>query len=132
MCTRLYPDIIVAAEINNSRRIVQMCTAQSSVSSVHVSIDGCLSRQEDYKQFGICNVFVGYENQEWGEEDYKDFLHMFPEYFQPFEDGYTVDLVALQEGAAEVDLTSQICKKLFTQGTYSIKTLRALGLSAAE
>lgn len=127
MCTRLYPDIIVAAEINNHVHAVR-----TPAPSVCVSIDDCLSHQDIYKQFGICNVFVGYGDQEWNKRDYEAYLHTFPTYFHPVENGYEVDLDALSEGVSRDKFARQICNKLFTQGTYSPKVLKALGLLVSE
>lgn len=126
MCTRLFPDIIVAAEINGwigARNY-------KKVPEIYVTIEDCISHQSDYKYFGICNVFVGYGDQEWDKRDYEAYFSSFPQYFRLTERGYWVDLEAFSKTGKGSRLIDRVCSKLFTQGTYSPKVMRALGLVA--
>lgn len=128
MCTRFFPDIIVAAEINNS---VSHATGEADP-QVCVSIDDCLLHQADYKQFGISNVFIGFGDKEWGKEDYLEYFNALPQYFHPTGSRYQVNLGALWQGVGRNDTTGKQYGKLFTQGTYPPKVLRALGLATQK
>ena len=55
MCVRLYPDIIVAAEIDSIKFF------EGNPASIHISIGNCLAHQKDYASFGIRNAFIGFE-----------------------------------------------------------------------
>lgn len=132
MCVRLYPDIIVAAEINNMRHFEMFYEKRQDIPEVNISIDGCLYRQNEYKHFGIGNVFVGFEGEEWGKKDYENFLARFPEYFEPMGEEYRVNLAALAGDAEEEDIPLEICDKLFVLGTYPRRVMKALGLYPCE
>lgn len=137
MCVRLYPDIIVAAEINNERRFAQMLRRQEGsdkrVSEVNITIDGCLEHQKVYKHIGIRNVFVGFEGKEWDRWDYEVYLSRFPQYFKPVGGGkYHVDLAALAGDVDDEDIPLEICDKLFVLGTYPRRAMKTLGLYSYE
>ena len=115
-CVRLYPDIIVAAEISSSIFFWKS-------ESVTISIGNCLAHQKDYVYFGIPNAFIGFEGTVWNKNDYIAYFNRHPEFFTLTDDGYQVNLDALK------DDNQRICYgRLLTQGTYSPKVLKALGL----
>ena len=116
-CVRLYPDIIVAAEINF---YIFFCKSES----IMISIDNCLAHQKEYVYFGMPNTFIGFEGNVWNKNDYIAYFNGHPEIFTLTGDGYQVNLDALK------DDNQKICYgRLLTQGTYSQKVLKALGLT---
>ncbi len=115
-CVRLYPDIIVAAEIN-----FYISFLKSKFDKI--SIDSCLAHQNEYVYFGMPNTFIGFEENVWNKKDYIAYFNSHPEVFTLSDDGYKVNLDALK------DDNQKICyDRLLTQGTYSQKVLKALGL----
>ncbi len=135
MCVRLYPDIIVATEIDSIRSF------EGNPDSVFVSIGNCLAHQRAYASFGIRNAFIGFEGTVWNKDDYTAYLRSLPQFFTPTDEGYRVNMAALEKKAAKQDKScSQKMPdesdgahysygKLLTQGTYSPKVLSALGLT---
>lgn len=119
MCIRLYPDVIIAAEINNRYSI--------GSDNCVISIPDCLSHQRDYTRFGFCHAFVGYGDEDWSASDYESYMRSLPKYFQKQgDDIYKVDMKALV-GSGSGNRGRRICEELLTQGTYSIKALNSLG-----
>lgn len=135
MCVRLYPDIIVAAEISSIKFF------ENNPSSIFISIGNCLAHQKDYVSFGIPNAFIGFEGEIWNKDDYITYLRSLPQFFTQTYEGYRVNLDALEKNVAPNDiLYSQETPdesegahysydKLFTQGTYPLNVLMALGLA---
>lgn len=125
MCVRLYPDIIVAAEINSIRFFY------GDSRPICVSVGDCLAHQRDYASFGIRNAFIGFEDWEWNKEDYSAYFRSLPQFFSKVGEGYQVNLDALLEdqslGNQEGDQYS--LGKLLTQGVYSPDVLSAFGIA---
>ena len=72
MCIRLYPDIIVATEINNIRNL-NVILNNTEPDNIVLSIGKLLYKQKSYNQFGI--------NEYWGVDDYVKYFENFPTYF---------------------------------------------------
>ena len=151
MCVRLYPDIIVATEIDSIRSF------EGNPNSIFISIGNCLAHQRDYASFGIRNAFIGFEGAVWNKDDYTAYLRSLPQFFTLTDKGYRVNLAELEkktvrqdksysqtvsdETAGEKSSSGSACTasefdgahysygKLLTQGTYSPKVLSALGLT---
>ncbi len=126
MCVRLYPDIIVVAEINNFRLFY------GDSRPVNVSIGNCLAHQREYVSFGIRSAFIGFEGSEWGKEDYEEYFRSLPQFFVKSSDGYQVRLDALLEANSNDDTSNAQYSmgKLLTQGVYSPDVLSAFGIAA--
>ena len=118
MCVRLYPDILVAAEINS------IIFFEGIEKPITVSIGDCLAHQRDYSQFGVRNSFIGYDGEEWSKEDYIAYFRRLPDYFTKINDWYEY----------EVHIDKLVCNNelklglLLTQGIYKPCVLDAFGL----
>ena len=149
MCTRLYPDIIVASEIRE--RICQIAVQNGldcdqvavtdnflgDLKYIYVSSTGCTKKQEGYKNLGLVHTFIGYDNKEWTKEDYQQyFLHM-PNKFIPVEgsptmfqvsveDFYKLERRHLHENVTE--LIKWFCQSFLETDRYGERTLNTLGI----
>ena len=105
-CIRLYPDILVAAEIDSIRSFY------GDDKPIYVEIGNCIAHQRVYA-CGIFHAFIGFENWEWNYDHYKYYLESLPQYFTRQIDGsYKVNLDALKDEYV-------LCLgKLLTQGIY--------------
>ena len=120
-CVRFYPDIIVATEISSINGF------ENNPDSITVSIGNCLAHQKFYANMGVpCTAFIGYEGKAWNKDDYNRYFRSLPQFFTLSEDGYgyIVDLEALKDDNQQIRYL-----KLLTQGTYSEKILKHLGLT---
>ena len=126
MCVRLYPDIIVVAEINNSRLYY------GETAPICISIDDCLAHQHDYVSFGIRNAFVGFNEAEWSKSDYVEYFKSLPKFFIRTGDDYLVNVEALKENNTldETEKAQFKLGKLLTQGVYSPDVLRAFRIAS--
>lgn len=119
MCIRLFPDIIVAAEIasyvNSGLR-----------TGFRLSVNDLILHQKDYAYFGFESpscVFVGYEGKEWGHDDYGWYLSSLPQFFREVVRNQLYDV---NEDA--ILKSKDGIHALLTRGTYPSKVLYALGI----
>lgn len=134
MCVRLYPDIIVAMEIETTRSF------EDNPDKIFVYIGNCLAHQKTYASYGVSNAFIGFEGEVWKKEDYIAYFKSLPQFFTQTDNGYLVNMEALKKKADsndkscnkstpdKSDTNSYSYYKLFTQGTYGPDVLRALSL----
>ena len=134
MCVRLYPDIIVAVEIESTRCF------ENNPDSIFIYIGNCLAHQRTYVSW-ISNAFIGFEGKEWEKEDYIAYFKSLPQFFTQTDNGYQVNLAALKKKAGSNDKS---CNKLtpdesdsdyysyyriLTQGTYGPDVLKTFSLT---
>lgn len=124
MSVRLFPDIIVASEVNNLVKFYDDLT----ITSFEIPFSRLIDLQEDYKHWGISNVFIGYDDIDWCISDYKSYFERLPKIFTEYSNGYVVNLDFIQ-GVNKKDIAKVICNKLLIQSAYSPKILKAFGLS---
>ena len=135
MAVRLYPDIIVATEIDS------ILSFEGDPNDVVVYIGNCLAHQRTYAaRFGIRDAFIGFEGKEWIRDDYERYLRSLPEFFKKIDDGgYLVNMKKLEKSDvqhcgeteyAKLDSTQKYSYgRLLTQGTYNRHVLSALSIT---
>lgn len=149
MCTRLKPDIIVAAEISSAISVLQnrdnnlyfnKDVSKSSSDDILISIKSCMEIQRSYAQSGLGNIFIGYEEKYWDFSDYKEYLNSH-NCFERIDDNKYIfslsnflHLVNFDYNLNECSdnyyqqIKKCITEVLLTQSVYSSKILFALGL----
>ena len=134
MSVRLYPDIIVATEIDST------LLWDNDPNDVVIYIGNCLAHQSKYVTFGIRNGFIGYDGNEWTRDDYERYLQSLPLFFKKIsETAYQVNMKELEREDVKnlneteytkLDLTQRYSYgKLLTQGTYNRHVLTTLGIN---
>lgn len=120
MCYRLFPDLIVAAEINSIR------VFYGDEKPVIVSIGDCIAHQRDYVHFGLPEQgFIGYEGEEWNKEDYLHYFRKLPQYFEEvsYHSEYKVNMDKLKDENGIINFW-----KIFTEGAYKDEEIAPFGL----
>ena len=113
MCVRLYPDIIVAAEINSS------IFWDGIEKPIVVSIDDCIAHQKNYTRFGFSNPFIGYDDREWNEKDYLYYFRKLPQYFKEVSyQQYEVSIDVLKDEKGKIHF-----EKILIEGAYKNEEL---------
>lgn len=141
MCVRLYPDFVVATELNNIiSQFASMSFEDDNISMldyIFLSPEACTNLQERYKKIGLGSVILGYGDQSWAAEDYRNFFESHPDIFsrdETDEKFYKVDCSSFYNGE-DVDNIEKIrlsakefCCNLLTLDSYNNRLLSAVGL----
>ena len=121
MCVRLYPDIIVAAEINN-----YICF-YGDEKPIIISIVNLLAHQREYTKFGFRKPFIGYEGKVWDKDDYLAYFRKLPQYFEEVKNSvwhaYKVNIDTLKSSDGIIHFG-----RILTEGTYHLDELSPFGL----
>lgn len=144
MCVRLHPDIIVAAEVNNTVRRIELRTSPTGEPSsftqeleyVYISAGRCVEQQEMYKQMGLGNACVGYGDQVWQSDDYKAYFDSNSQLFELDNEEQLLYKVRMErlcddenpEGVPlATSIAKKICRNFLSVGVYSRRVLSAVG-----
>ncbi len=152
MCTRFYPDIIVAVEVRDSlnwfSHVREELKAHVNIADeiiaetlrdVHIDVFGCVERQGQLKRTGICNVYIGYGKEEWKNEDYIRYLSSHPDLFKERDDGdfmYGLNADSIMhnveyDGSDFDTYTMRVCQWMLTEKIYDPLILERLDLLKA-
>ncbi len=136
MCVRLFPDFVVATDVKRSMsNIVYLNDLkftdaymeekfQEELDHIFVSIPECIERQEFFAESGV-NVFTGYKDHDWDENDYQSYFKNLRNYFELVEGSGRLYRVKIRENQNNCEnntiseLCNYICSQLLTQGAYS-------------
>lgn len=140
MSYRLYPDIIISAQILNS--FTKCCEVliippKSALSRTFISVESCLRMQEITKNMGWENIFTGSETKEnWDKEDYVEFLKAHPQYFEKEDSFYRVKFENLLEDFEDMENLKENMRKALKdnllENSYGDRLLQALDLSKKD
>lgn len=141
MCVRLYPDFVVATELNNI--INQFASMEfegddiSMLDHIFLSPEACTELQDRYKKIGLGSVILGYGDQSWSAEDYRSFFESHPDIFsvdETDEKFYKVDCsnICNDEKVNNIEKirlnAKEFCCNLLTLDSYNNRLLSAVGL----
>lgn len=140
MSYRLYPDVIISAQILDSFEkccVVLIIPPKSALSRTFISVESCLRMQEMTKNMGWENIFTGSETKEnWDKEDYVKFLKAHPQYFEKEDSFYRVKFENLLEDLEDMENLKENIRKALTEklleNSYSERLLQALNLSRKD
>ena len=140
MSYRLYPDIIISAQILDS--FTKCCEVliippKSAINRTFISVESCLRMQEMTKNMGWENIFTGSETKEnWDKEDYIKFLKSHPQYFEKEDSFYRVKFENLLENLEDMENLKENMRKALKdkllENSYGDRLLQALNLSKKD
>lgn len=143
MSYRLYPDIIISAQIIDSFRKcceILIIPPKSALNKTFISVDSCMRMQKMTKNMGWENIFTGSETKKnWDKEDYVNFFKAHPQYFEKEDSFYRVkfeNLIPNFETIKETDNIKEIIRKSLKdhllENSYGDRLLQALNLSKKD
>ena len=141
MNVRLFPDIIAAAEVKNNLEDILFFSKRThknyfkTIKQVYISSEQCVRGQIFYAQRGLGNVFLGYGNQKWTNEDYIQYFNDNPSIYTPLNENLSLYSVKLGEHFATLDnidtkaesYINSFCLNLLTQENYNLEVLIKFG-----
>lgn len=140
MSYRLYPDIIISAQILDS--FTKCCEVliippKSALGRTFISVESCMRMQEMTKNMGWENIFTGSETKEnWDKEDYVKFLKAHPQYFEKEDSFYRVKFENLLEDLEDMENLKENMRKALKdkllENSYGDRLLQALNLSKKD
>ena len=140
MSYRLYPDIIISAQILDS--FTKCCEVliippKSALGRTFISVESCMRMQEMTKNMGWENIFTGSETKEnWDKEDYVKFLKAHPQYFEKEDSFYRVKFENLLEDFEDMENLKENMRKALKdnllENSYGDRLLQALDLSKKD
>ena len=140
MSYRLYPDIIISAQILDS--FTKCCEVliippKSALGRTFISVESCMRMQEMTKNMGWENIFTGSETKEnWDKEDYVKFFKAHPQYFEKEDSFYRVKFENLLEDLEDMENLKENMRKALKdkllKNSYGDRLLQALNLSKKD
>lgn len=135
MCVRLFPDIIVASEISNTIRHIELRSNLNNVyagekfmenlNCIYVSVGRCIEQQMIYKhQMDANYTFVGYGDNVWTKDDYTEYFDKHRQFFDLVDEDNLLYRVRIDELCCKSDPDSYGGSRKELSVTEIIKSIR--------